>query len=91
MTPHRISDSIWTAYGSLLIGAGHHMFLYGQPKSQSKIPSIKNSNTKLTKQESLSNYVARENGPLEQYHPQMLLQCLLWGADECFSSTSGLR
>lgn len=25
--------------------------------------------------------VARRNGPLPDYHPQMLLQCLLWGED----------
>lgn len=29
--------------------------------------------------ESLFEHVARLNGPLEEYHPQMLLQCLLWG------------
>lgn len=29
--------------------------------------------------ESLFEYVARNNGPLVDYHPQMLLQCLLWG------------
>jgi len=28
---------------------------------------------------SLFEYVARHNGPLVDYHPQMLLQCLLWG------------
>jgi hypothetical protein len=26
----------------------------------------------------LIEYVARQNGPLEDYHPQMLLQCLIW-------------
>lgn len=29
--------------------------------------------------ESLFEHVARLNGPLEEYHPQMMLQCLLWG------------
>ncbi|KAJ7076559.1 RAVE protein 1 C terminal-domain-containing protein [Mycena belliarum] len=28
--------------------------------------------------ESLFEHVARQNGPLEDFHPQMLLQCLLW-------------
>lgn len=43
------------------------MLLYGPPKSSEK------------KAESLFEYVARQNGPLPDYHPQMLLQCLLWG------------
>lgn len=32
--------------------------------------------------ESLFEYVAKLNGPLEDYHPQMLLQCLLWNKVE---------
>lgn len=59
------------------------MFLYGQLKHQPKISSIKNFDPEPTEQ-GLFEYVARENGPLEQFHPQMLLQCLLWGADIFF-------
>ena len=72
MIPYPISDSIWLANGSLLVGAGHQMFLYGQPN---KPPSHEE-----TRSASLFEYAARHNGPLEDYHPQMLLQCLLWGA-----------
>lgn len=50
------------------------MFLYGQ--TQSYGPSSTNSTN-----ESLFVHVARINGPLPDYHPQMLLQCLLWGVD----------
>ena len=88
MIPHRISDSIWTAYGSLLVGAGPHMFFYGQPKPQPRIALIENDNSRPTPREGLWEYVARENGPLEQFHPQMLLQCLLWGAER---STPSIR
>ncbi|KAG7099019.1 hypothetical protein E1B28_000902 [Marasmius oreades] len=62
--PYSISDSIWLTGGSLLVGAGHQMLLYG---------SGRNKET-----ESLFEYVARNNGPLQDYHPQILLQCLLW-------------
>ncbi|KAI0286916.1 RAVE protein 1 C terminal-domain-containing protein [Russula aff. rugulosa BPL654] len=65
---HPISDSIWLAYGTLLIGSGHQMCLYGLPCR----PERKDS------EEGLFEHVARLNGPLADYHPQMLLQCLLW-------------
>lgn len=68
--PYPICDSIWLANGSLLIGAGHQMLLY----DQSPAPQSLNSDS-----ETLFEYVARQNGPLDDYHPQMLLQCLLWG------------
>ncbi|KAF5385516.1 hypothetical protein D9757_005413 [Collybiopsis confluens] len=67
--PYPISDSIWLSNSSLLIGAGHQMLLYGPPQSWNKGPQ---------ETESLFEYVARQNGPLPDYHPQMLLQCLLW-------------
>lgn len=71
MVPYPISDSIWLANGSLLVGAGHHMFLFGQSHERSAIGGAPLEN--------LFEYAARHNGPLEDYHPQMLLQCLLWG------------
>lgn len=46
------------------------MLLYGPPKL-----TVKDT----AETESLFEYVARQNGPLPDYHPQMLLQCLLWG------------
>ncbi|KAF8634403.1 hypothetical protein AX15_000855 [Amanita polypyramis BW_CC] len=67
--PYPINDSIWLTNGSFLIGAGHHLCLFGSSKPTE--PS-----------ESLFEFVARQNGPLEDYHPQMLLQCLLWGKTE---------
>ncbi|KAL4070811.1 RAVE protein 1 C terminal-domain-containing protein [Scleroderma citrinum] len=67
--PYPISDSIWLANGSFLVGAGHQMFLYAQTSSLDAGPTTC----------SLFEYVVRSNGPLEDYHPQMLLQCLLWG------------
>ncbi|KAI0316614.1 WD repeat-containing protein [Amylostereum chailletii] len=68
MLPHPISDSIWLAHGSLLVGSGHQMLLYGQPQPA----------TGVEPPEGLFEHVAWLNGPLVDYHPQMLLQCLLW-------------
>ncbi|KAF8898903.1 RAVE protein 1 C terminal-domain-containing protein [Infundibulicybe gibba] len=66
--PYPIKDSIWLANGSLLVAAGHQMCLYGDRPAP----------TGESASEGLFEYVARQNGPLDDYHPQMLLQCLLW-------------
>ncbi|THH13364.1 hypothetical protein EW146_g6843 [Bondarzewia mesenterica] len=71
LLPYPISDSIWLAHGSLLVGSGHQMALFGQPR-----PADGDSAEEVP--EGLFEHVARLNGPLEDYHPQMLLQCLLW-------------
>ncbi|PPQ67110.1 hypothetical protein CVT25_005711 [Psilocybe cyanescens] len=70
LTPYPISDSIWLAHGSFLIAAGQQMYLFSEP------PRDKTFVT--PSEESLFEYVARQNGPLDDYHPQMLLQCLIW-------------
>ncbi|EJD03819.1 uncharacterized protein FOMMEDRAFT_106015 [Fomitiporia mediterranea MF3/22] len=73
MLTHNITDSIWLAGGTLLIGAGHHMLQYSQCKAQ---------DTKQDNPVGLFEHVAWLNGPLPDYHPQMILQCLLWGKIE---------
>jgi len=70
LTPFIITDSIWLANGSFLIAAGQQMFLFSEPPSKQE-DSLSN--------ETLVEYVARHNGPLDDYHPQMLLQCMIWG------------
>ena len=70
MLPHTINDSIWLARGTLLVGAGHFQFMFGQ-----KSKAVGDA----TESESLFEHVARLNGPLDDYNPQMILQCLLWG------------
>jgi hypothetical protein len=71
-TPYTINDSIWLAHGSFLIAAGPQMYLFSEPPRDNKGKIEKSA-------ESLMEHVARQNGPLDDYHPQMLLQCLLWG------------
>ncbi len=50
------------------------MFLYGQ-----RLVSSGASTRSTFSGDSLFELVARQNGSLPDYHPQMLLQCLLWG------------
>lgn len=55
------------------------MTMYGEPKFLGR-RCVKTEDKQSEKDgESLFEYVARQNGPLDDYHPQMLLQCLLWG------------
>ncbi len=51
------------------------MSLHGQERR------IRNANSD---EEDLFEYVARHNGPLDDYHPQMTLQCLLWGKTDIY-------
>ncbi|KAI0348528.1 hypothetical protein BDW22DRAFT_1350758 [Trametopsis cervina] len=67
--PHQINDSIWLRGGLFLVGAGQLKLLYGQPTTSQEGSEVT---------ESLFEFVARQNGPLDDYHPQMILQCLLW-------------
>ncbi|KAF8913010.1 RAVE protein 1 C terminal-domain-containing protein [Gymnopilus junonius] len=77
-TPYPISDSIWLTYGSFLIAAGQQMYLFSEPPpAQDEHPS----------EETLFELVARLNGPLDDYHPQMLLQCLIWDKIEIVKET----
>lgn len=69
----------------MLIAAGPQLFVYGQSLEKDSQQDA-----------SLFQEVARQNGPLPDWHPQMILQCLLWGerrpflwlvdAKECTSS-----
>jgi hypothetical protein len=72
---HTITDSIWVSDARFLIGSGHQMFLTGRPGLDAAGKP----------KEDLLERVARRNGPLPDYHPQMLLQLLLWGTFELHS------
>ncbi|KAI0830734.1 WD repeat-containing protein [Trametes gibbosa] len=85
LVPHPISDSIWLARGTLLVAAGHQLFMFGQRREG--LGRLEVEADERTKQdESLFEHVARLNGPLDEYHPQMLLQCLLWEKIELVKS-----
>ncbi|KAF9527801.1 RAVE protein 1 C terminal-domain-containing protein [Crepidotus variabilis] len=78
-TPYPISDSIWLAHGSFLIAAGQQMYLFSEPQIKPE--------DEANAPESLMEYVARQNGPLDDYHPQMLLQCMIWDKVELVKET----
>jgi hypothetical protein len=59
----------------MLTGAGHQMV-----QAKPGFTAAENAASR-----DLFETVARRNGPLPNYHPQMLLQCLLWGEFNDFS------
>ncbi len=70
-TPHPISDSIWLSDGSFAIAAYNSLFVF--------CPS--ESGTGESEPLNLFQDVVRRNGPLLDYHPQNIAQCMLWS--EC--------
>jgi hypothetical protein len=89
-TPYPISDSIWLSHGFFLVGSGNQTTVYGEPKFLGR-KHTKWDIKQDREEESLFEYVARQNGPLEDYNPQMILQCLLWGTSafvHCLTSVN---
>ncbi|KAF8756045.1 RAVE protein 1 C terminal [Rhizoctonia solani] len=78
LIPYHISDSIWLAGGLLLVGAGHQMLC-----TNSEEPTPLN-NKPREQHSDLFEIVSSHNGPLEDHHPQMLLQCLLWDGSSVY-------
>jgi hypothetical protein len=78
-----ISDSIWLAGGSLAIGAGNQIYLFSRFLDRyallpSPAASAKSVAFDLHEAEDIFQLIAWQNGPLWDYHPTVLAQCLLW-------------
>ena len=66
-----ISDLIWLSDGTLFVGTSHQVCQFG---------GVTEANQESSRHDRLLEHVAQMNGPLCEYHPQMILQCLLWGS-----------
>ncbi|WVR03440.1 hypothetical protein IAU60_000431 [Kwoniella sp. DSM 27419] len=78
-----ISDSIWLAGGSLAVGAGNQIYLFSRflgRESPEASPSGSMRSVQLDDDEAedIFQLIAHRNGPLVDYHPVQLGQCLLW-------------
>lgn len=71
-----IRDSIWLAGGSLAVGTGNQIYLFSRFLDRE-------DKEEDGEAEDIFQLIAQENGPLLDYHPILLGQCLLWG--ECLS------
>lgn len=83
-----INDSVWIAGGSLAVGAGNQVYIFSrfleQPTpapSPSRSGEVTPTNAELDGEEpeDIFQLIAHENGPLFDFHPTMLHQCLMWG------------
>ena len=78
-----IADSIWLAGGSLVVGTGNQMYLFfrfldRETPIPSPAASARHVDIGPEEPEDLFQLIASENGPLWDYHPTVLAQCLLW-------------
>lgn len=74
LTPNPISDSIWLSGGSFAVGAGNQIFVHSRFLS----PSDQPPSARKTPAQDVFEQVALRNGPLIDYHPQLLVQCMFW-------------
>ena len=79
-----INDSIWLAGGSLAVGAGNQIYLFSRfldRGTPTPSPSASGRSVSLNEgePEDLFQMIAWQNGPLLDYHPTVLSQCLIWG------------
>ncbi|WVO14859.1 hypothetical protein L204_102498 [Cryptococcus depauperatus] len=65
-----INDSIWLAGGSLVVGTGNQIYLFSR--------FLEGDGNEAEEAEDIFQLIARRNGPLLDYHPILLAQCLLW-------------
>lgn len=83
-----INDSIWLAGGSLAVGAGNQMYLFSRwldrEVTKSSGASGRSMGSEGEEPEDIFQLIAKENGPLWDYHPTLLAQCLLWSMPSVF-------
>jgi hypothetical protein len=66
-----INDSIWIAGGSLAVGAGNQVYIFSR-----FLENVDDEDD--DDPEDIFELIAHRNGPLSDYNPTMLHQCLLW-------------
>ncbi|WRT63649.1 uncharacterized protein IL334_000572 [Kwoniella shivajii] len=90
-TPVPIRDSIWLAGGSLAVGTGNQIYLFSRflgrdSPTPSPAGSVKSMALDEEEPEDIFQLIAHRNGPLVDYHPTQLGQCLLWDKSDLVKS-----
>ncbi|KAL1412038.1 regulator of (H+)-ATPase in vacuolar membrane [Vanrija albida] len=78
-----ISDSIWIAGGSFAVGVGNQIYVFsGFLEKPTPLPSpgqsVHHADVDDDEPEDIFELIAHQNGPLFDFHPTMIMQCLLW-------------
>lgn len=70
-----INDSIWIAGGSLAVGVGNQVYVFSRFIDMKEVdPEDEDED----EPEDVFQLIAHRNGPLADYNPTTLHQCLLW-------------
>lgn len=80
LSPHSIRDSIWLSEGTLAIGVDSTLFLHSRQIDYG--PQTDGQQLARARGRDLFESVALSNAPLEDWHPQLLLQCMLWSTSK---------
>ena len=73
-TPSRIRDVVWLAHERLAIGSASIIYVHGPFVEETQVDQT----IKGEKVRHLAELIAERTGPLPQYHPTFLHECLLW-------------
>lgn len=90
-----INDSIWLAGGSLAVAAGNQVYLFSryidqEQQTPSPAASARSLSLDPTDPEDMFQLIAHQNGPLYDYHPTLLTQCLLWSTFRALAQRKSL-
>lgn len=64
-------DVKWMSFGGIVVAAGQSLHLFG--------PDLADISSQDTKAVNLLDLAEHHHGPLPAYHPNLLIQCMLWG------------
>ncbi|KAF9966919.1 regulator of (H+)-ATPase in vacuolar membrane [Mortierella alpina] len=79
---HPISAIAWLDMGTLSVGAGGTMLLYGKWLSEDYMTIASGFEDLKTKAPTLHHALSSMHGPLVDYHPNLLIEFFMWGKFE---------
>ncbi|PWN51218.1 hypothetical protein IE53DRAFT_379141 [Violaceomyces palustris] len=79
LTINPIQDLTWMRGDLLLIASACQIYLYGPTVEEEKVKRNDSIMQEEVEEKFVAEILAQRTGPLPDYHPHMLQQCLVWG------------